>query len=1198
MKRSLILLLMLALILPMLAVNALAADDMEYTITSLTMSDPDTYDEFASIPTGVFYISASITKNGSMACTAVLFAWYDADGRMLGCESVDKPYLSIWGISSYRTTIDNTAGEIYCIKAFVVSGDMTPLAAPKSIENRVFNGSIAGITVEDDVVTVSATADVDYTLAVQILNEEDEDVLWSGEADMMTEDTVAELPIDIGLPGYFIVTAVLYDLDGKQIGNTYTCLDYTRGFAEFQAKTEDDYDTDRIIDVAEEDDGNFAVLSADVIRLTQSPNSEGAGSYTFAADAALTALKVGDKISFQNSDGVYTTIRIATVTLNGGTVTVTADGTAGLADLYDVIKINAPIVAQTSEETGGAVYSFAPSAAEEPKDSGLFSDIQFGPAINSNIETSFGSLDAELKAGGQVVAYYDPAIWGDDYLRVEVLTKMSLEGDLFIGGVTGIKEEYQLFPEISLAGLEIIGHIPLELMGEFEIECQAGLNMHLSAEVGAGYTYNTKDGVHKHSYQEITPSKLSSTGEGECEVEVEVGLRFSVGVELLNELIDASIGVGAGMGVTGQIEAAITPSASTTEYHACDLCMGGRCYAFVNADVNMHYQISEKLEGDLIDVEIIRAEWTLGKVYLSLLNDAESIHKGETVFGWGECPNKKYLVTFVTYDNGTQETGHAVTVTDLNGRTVGSGPSTLRLHLYPLDYIAEATVETNQVRNSFTVTESMVVSLYARDFVLSGQVTDKETGEALSGVTVMVLQDGKVYTSAQTDDIGCYSFTLPGGAYTVSFVKDGYKSRVTSLSDQQSDKYLSVALEPIKDPGVLTGTVTDAATGSPITGAVIIASQDGKDPVYASTDASGVYTMELEEGSYRLNFSHTSYIAANSTAAVTSRETTTADMQLEKRKSALTVTVTDQDTGAIVEGAEVSVYHSGTLTAGSTTAADGTCTVELPDGSYTVRVFAPGYARTSTEVEMSGTDTALTVQVAPAKASGYCGKQFNDMVSDARWELSEDGILTVFGSGAIYDYGDSGGWESPWIKLGYSDDIQKVVIEEGVTGVGDYAFFCCSNITSVSLPQSLQAIGSGAFQYCSKLTSIDIPANVENISARAFEQTSLTRLYIDPDSKLTVIGKYAFQYCFLEEVYLPASLTEIKYLGIHPGRAHTIRNIYFSGTEAQWSEITIDMNLNDILVDEEDVIKSYPITFLFTDPMFQTNAVIHFNWND
>ena len=98
----------------------------------------------------------------------------------------------------------------------------------------------------------------------------------------------------------------------------------------------------------------------------------------------------------------------------------------------------------------------------------------------------------------------------------------------------------------------------------------------------------------------------------------------------------------------------------------------------------------------------------------------------------------------------------------------------------------------------------------------------------------------------------------------------------------------------------------------------------------------------------------------------------------------------------------------------------------------------------------------------------------------------------------------------PW----YNDrlKINKVVIKEGVTNIGDQAFQYCSGLTSVTIPNSVTNIGESAFYYCSGLTSITIPKSVTNIRYWTFQGCSgLTSITI-PNS-VTSIGEDAFKGC-------------------------------------------------------------------------------------
>ena len=139
------------------------------------------------------------------------------------------------------------------------------------------------------------------------------------------------------------------------------------------------------------------------------------------------------------------------------------------------------------------------------------------------------------------------------------------------------------------------------------------------------------------------------------------------------------------------------------------------------------------------------------------------------------------------------------------------------------------------------------------------------------------------------------------------------------------------------------------------------------------------------------------------------------------------------------------------------------------------------------------------------------------------WTLDADGTLTISGTGAMKDY-DNGDNRSPVYN---NSDVKKIVIEDGVTSVGDYAFRSCNNLTSITIPDSVTSIGNSAFYNCSSLTSITIPDSVTSIGTATFSGCkNLTSITI-PDS-VTSIENSEFVGCKnLTRITIPDSCTSL-----------------------------------------------------------------------
>ncbi|ETK06165.1 hypothetical protein T230_14030 [Tannerella sp. oral taxon BU063 isolate Cell 1/3] len=131
--------------------------------------------------------------------------------------------------------------------------------------------------------------------------------------------------------------------------------------------------------------------------------------------------------------------------------------------------------------------------------------------------------------------------------------------------------------------------------------------------------------------------------------------------------------------------------------------------------------------------------------------------------------------------------------------------------------------------------------------------------------------------------------------------------------------------------------------------------------------------------------------------------------------------------------------------------------------------------------------------------------------------------LTISGKGEMPNYD----WEHPAPWQDHSQEMLILVVEEGITGIGDNAFRNAANLISASLPKTVNRIGNWAFSSCWSLPMVTIPAGVTSIGDYAFSSCSNLALATLP-AGLQVIGRGAFYQCKkLSSVVIPAGVISI-----------------------------------------------------------------------
>ena len=197
----------------------------------------------------------------------------------------------------------------------------------------------------------------------------------------------------------------------------------------------------------------------------------------------------------------------------------------------------------------------------------------------------------------------------------------------------------------------------------------------------------------------------------------------------------------------------------------------------------------------------------------------------------------------------------------------------------------------------------------------------------------------------------------------------------------------------------------------------------------------------------------------------------------------------------------------------------------------------------------------------PAFADGTTGKITGSCGKNLTYEYDPSlKTLTISGTGKMADYDKditNLGVIPEWRKSGIENNLEKVVIEDGVESVGDYAFYWCKNITNVTIPNSIKNINDYAFYSCKALTSITIPDGVTSIGKNAFAYCNEIKEITIPKSAICIgemsfygcenlksvaiqdgvktIGDSAFSFCEkLEKITIPDSVISIGNEAIYP----------------------------------------------------------------
>lgn len=146
---------------------------------------------------------------------------------------------------------------------------------------------------------------------------------------------------------------------------------------------------------------------------------------------------------------------------------------------------------------------------------------------------------------------------------------------------------------------------------------------------------------------------------------------------------------------------------------------------------------------------------------------------------------------------------------------------------------------------------------------------------------------------------------------------------------------------------------------------------------------------------------------------------------------------------------------------------------------------------------------AVIILMATLTAATGSAAENEAYADNPAWALNE-GTLVISGTGCMADY-DNG--RMPWYED--RESITTVILEDGITSIGSYAFADCRQLVSVSIPETVRQIGAHAFQDCCRMETIDLPEGLATIDEWAFSGCDLLTEVTIPDS-VQSIGRTSF----------------------------------------------------------------------------------------
>lgn len=1089
-------------------------------------------------------------------------AYAQTEQEQTGQAEVDTSNMSVSATNSFGQLLVNGLG---------MDGEN---GSDLSSESRVIEITMNGSTA---MVKYIAKKDADLVVGIYTDDSEQEMIASGTVAVQATPDNTAssivEVPLSGEIPEHYTVKGFLLDKeDHAPLCKEYTNAFYTENVEELEGATIDDFDSARAVNLDDDRTTNFGVVKQGVILLQEDEPENGAGEnivvlddsenqiYQFEnASTELLNLKQGNIIVYKYGENNLIIAHVADFEINGTTVTIYGDEDFQLEDVFSILKMdgeNTTDKAIVDTETGDGKVSYIGTQEIETLDStnewegkAEFSHVfkistDDGKDEDSEEKPVSGSVEGTVSIKAAIKLKLRLC---DDNKMVSLSFPMTEKFEL--EGAVEYKGELLKFPKITLP---VYGCLSVGFEPQMVFKANASVAFKMDSTQMIGFEWSQKDGTQNISEAPVTSINFKLSGS--IYLGFDMAPKAELGVGKVS-LVKLKFKAEAGFELSAE-ERLGDQGTGLDEIHGCKNCYEGELEFKITLGVSLKILLYEP------KIEITPFSHSFGKAYASA-------DYGD--FGWGECPHVKYRLTLkagkagagatVKIQSNDSDTSSLYTETTLDA----DGNSTVYLPGREYRIIADKGsmefVKTIKLSRGITVDIDLEQGSTGGNpgttepeetIVASGTCGDDLTWKLGDKGTLTISGTGEMYNYSMADA----PWKEQKDLISALVVENG----ATSIGSSTFDGYTS--LKSIKLASTVKSIGNNAFSNTGITSLDL---PEGMESIGigAFYNCEKMTELKLPESLTTLNNGAFAFCKGLTAVTLPNKITFIGALAFEECTGLTSITIPEN----VTEIRNQAFYYCTALTM-----------VELPKALQTVGDNA-FYETKLQDVYYAGTEedwgkiaiglknepltnANLHCMGAVVVISGTCGGALT-------WKLDSKGTLTISGTGAMTDYTKSG--VAPWNKD--CEEIRFVVIENGVTTIGEYAFENCTLLESVVISDSVEKIGKYAFSGCSALKRISLPDSIAQIGDYAFRASGLEAVKI-PEG-VTLLGEGMFARCpNLQTVELPSTLQtirEIAFIGSGLNKIILPENLKYIGYECFY-ECT---NLEEIKIPDSVTTLNY-----------------------